>query len=191
MLELYLRPVYQKTFELFLAKQVARWLTPLQITILACITGFLIIPALFYQQTVLALCLLLASGILDTLDGSVARLTNQHSDSGAMLDIISDRFVEFFIILGLFLQNVDVRGLACLLMLGSILICVTSFLVVAIFTQNQAHKGFHHSPGLIERFEAFVFFIAMICFPRQFNMIAYVFSGLVFLTACLRIYNDI
>ena len=80
---------------------------------------------------------LLISGYFDALDGTVARMAEQNSAKGTMIDIISDRIVEFAVIFALFLVNPLHRGVCCLLMLGAILICVTSFLVVWIFHENN------------------------------------------------------
>lgn len=141
------------------------------------------------HKTIPALAMLLLSGFLDILDGSVARFKNKTSQFGAVLDITGDRLVEFCVILGLYLYEPETRSLNCLLMLGSVLLCVTSFLVVGIFTPNQTDKGFHYSPGLMERAEAFIFFFLMIACPPAFSSLSYLFSTLVFLTAFVRLWE--
>ena len=45
--------------------------------------------------------LLLLSGILDTLDGTVARLGERSSKFGATLDSSLDRYVEMFVFMGI------------------------------------------------------------------------------------------
>jgi len=158
---------------------------PHYITTLALTFGVLV--PVFAKHTVFALCFLLISGLFDILDGSVARAFGKTSKVGAALDITSDRIVEFAIILGLFLINPEERGLYCLLMLGSVLICITTFLVVGIFSQNESEKSFHYSPGLIERKEAFAFFTLMFLSPSLFSFLALTFSALVCLTGLVRI----
>ena len=74
-------------------------------------------------------------------------------------------------------------------MLGSMLVCVTSFLVVGIFVENHTEKGFHYSVGLIERAESFLFFILMIVFPEWFGVLSLLFIILVFYTAIERLYR--
>lgn len=187
MIEAILRTPFQKVFVNPVAKAVAKVLTPQIITFLAAFSGILIIPALIFEAIPLACALLFISGYLDMLDGTVARLKAKSTAIGSMLDIIGDRVVEFAVILGLYLVDPVERGTVSLMMLGSILICVTSFLVVAIFTPNRSRKSFHYSPGLIERFEAFVFFLAMILFPRAFNAFGIIFTILVFFTALVRV----
>lgn len=187
MLEQSLRHHYQKIMVDPLVKKINHHLAPLQITLLSGLLGLLFIPVLLHGNALLAIFLLLASGYCDTLDGSLARHQNSFSPTGAVLDIVTDRIVEFAVIFALYLVNPTARSLCVILMLGSILFCITSFLVVGIFTQNDSHKSFHYSPGLMERAEAFCFFIAMVLFPDYFNAFALVFTALVCLTAFIRL----
>lgn len=187
MIENKLRPLYQKFLVDPIVKQMVNRCTPNQITLASCILGIGVIPALLLQQPILATILLLLSGYCDTLDGSLARLKEQSSNVGTVLDIMSDRLVEFAVIFALFSLDPVHHGLGAIMMLGSILLCVTSFLVVGIFTPNDSHKGFHYSPGLMERAEAFIFFIAMIWLPQYFNLLSSIFCILVLWTAYLRI----
>ena len=186
MIEPYIRPLYQKILGDPLALMIGKVFSPNAVTLLSVLTGVGIIPALLSDHPTLALVLLVVSGLLDTLDGTVARLFHKESAYGTALDIIGDRVVEFSIVLGLFLVSPETRALVCFIMLGSILVCITSFLVVGIFSNNESHKSFHYSPGLMERPEAFVFFGAMILFPDHFQLLAFFFSFLVLLTAVLR-----
>ncbi|MBA3815644.1 MAG: CDP-alcohol phosphatidyltransferase family protein [Parachlamydiaceae bacterium] len=188
MIDSYGRTFYQKVMvDPFLP--TFSFISPTLITFFAIVTGISILPLLTMKFTLLAFVMLLLSGFLDTLDGSLARFKNQTTPFGAAFDIIGDRMVEFSIILGLYFYQPELRSLNCLLMLGSILICITSFLVVGIFTQNNTQKSFHYSPGIIERAEAFIFFSIMILFPPSFYVVSYLFIGLVFLTALIRLWQ--
>ena len=187
MLEIYLRPLYQPLLATQLVKKMADYVEPQQLTCAACLTGIAVIPALLMHVPQLAIILLLISGYLDMLDGAVARIANKQTVNGAVLDILSDRIVELGVIAGLILMDPGMRAMYGLLMLGSCYICVTSFLVVGIFIRNQGQKSFHYSPGLMERAEAFIFFILMILAPQYFQVLAVLFSLLVLLTAGIRI----
>ena len=164
-------------------------LSPIMITFASLLTGLAVLPCLFWGERVLALVLLASSGYLDVLDGSLARHQGQSSAKGAVLDILSDRTVEFAVIMGLCLVDPASRALTCLWMSGSVLLCVTSFLVVGIFEQNSSHKSFHYSPGIMERAEAFAFFAVMIAWPASFAFLAPVFAVLVGLTAAIRVFQ--
>lgn len=163
--------------------------TPASLTFLACLLGLFIPVCLSFHLSFLAICLLVLSGFCDTLDGSLARFQNTVTARGAALDITSDRLVEFAIILGLYLYAPETRALSSLVMLGASFVCVTSFLVVAIFETNQGVKSFHYSPGIIERVEAFIFFGLMMLAPQSFGWLSALYSILVFITAFIRIYQ--
>lgn len=163
--------------------------SPLQATFMAILCGFFTLPLLAAKYSLAACIFLLLSGFFDTLDGTLARHKKLVTSFGTVLDITGDRLVEFSLILGLYLFQPEARGLACICMLGSVLLCVTSFLVVGIFTENQSEKSFHYSPGLIERAEAFIFFLLMILFPEWFFFLALLFSLTVFLTVLVRLWE--
>ncbi len=162
---------------------------PTILTLIGLFFGLLIPVFLPLQLPFLALVCLALSGFFDTLDGSVARQMQKTSPKGAVLDITSDRVVEFMVILGLYLVAPQERSLFCLIMLGSILLCITTFLVVGIFSQNTTEKSFYYSSGLIERAEAFAFFALMMIFPSAFIPLALLFTGLVMATGIVRIYQ--
>lgn len=191
MLEAILRPRFQRYCVDSVAKvlSTASVISPLDITLLAGICGIGTFVLLVNSLPVIASVLLLISGYLDVLDGSLARVKGSHCAFGAVLDIVMDRFVEFAMVLGLFWVDPISRGLLCMLMLGSILLCVTSFLVVGIFSDNHSEKSFHYSPGLMERAEAFIFFIAMMIWPQGFTLLAILFTVLVLLTTITRVFQ--
>lgn len=187
MIETYIRPIFQKYCVTFLAMQLAQTVNPLHITILSAIFGISVPILLKLQHSYLAILMLLVSGYCDTLDGTIARMQSNCTQFGAVLDIICDRIVEFSAIFGLYLIDPINRSLVSMCMLGSILLCITSFLVVGIFIENNSDKSFHYNPGLMERAEAFTFFIAMILLPKYFNLLGTTFIILVLWTAIYRI----
>ena len=188
MLETHLRPTFQKwLIAPFLNLHLLQKTSPLFLTLLTGILGLITCPLIAFHFKYIALIPLILSGYLDVLDGSLARHHKQSSPKGAVFDIFSDRLVEVLIILGLYLAAPETRALPSLLMLGSSFLCVTSFLVVGIFTENSSSKSFHYSPGLIERAEAFLFFVAMILFPALFTPLAYLFTTLVLITTATRL----
>lgn len=189
MLEQYVRHPYQRWCVNRVADLLGPYLSATQITVAAGLTGIVSMFCLIYGYQSLAILFLLLSGYADTLDGTVARREGQSSPAGAVFDIMTDRVVEFAIILGLFLIAPQARGLLCMLMLGSVLLCVTSFLVVGIFTPNDSEKSFHYSAGLMERAEAFIMFILMILLPDYFRFLAVLFLALILLTTIIRVFE--
>ncbi|BCA93859.1 hypothetical protein TUM19329_02200 [Legionella antarctica] len=186
MLEQTLRNYYQRAFVDPIIPYVGQYITPLSVTWISGFFGLLFLPFLLLDKPFMAICCLLISGYLDTVDGSLARYQNQTSDFGSAMDIVIDRLVEFATLFAFYLFN-PARALWIILMLGSILFCITSFLVVGIFTNNSSHKSFHYSAGLMERAKAFIFFITMVLLPNAFSILAAFFCFLVCLTALIRI----
>ena len=191
MIEAYIRPALQQILVDPLANRLSlvSICTPNKITLFALLTGILASILIVLDFPVTSILLLLISGYLDVLDGTVARIRQKSSALGTVYDIVSDRAVEISILIALYAVNPELRGTACLLMLGSILLCVTSFLVIGIVKENKSTKGFHYSSGIIERAEAFIFFIFMIAFPAIFLLLAYIFTVLVLFTTFIRIYQ--
>lgn len=187
MIEQYLRPLFQKYGIQPVLVYIQDKLSPNTVTLLSGGLGLLAFFMLIINQKLLAITFLLLSGYMDILDGSLARATNTSTPIGTVLDIMTDRVVEASVIIGLWALNPYANSLGCILMLASVLLCVTSFLVVGIFSDNDSAKSFYYSPGLIERAEAFIFFILMIGFQPYFQWLSVIFSLLVALTALIRI----
>lgn len=189
MLEQQIRPIYQTLLVNPLLPILKGRVTPNQLTLVSGLFGLLVWPALLLNQSYLAIALLVLSGYCDTLDGSLARCTHNLSPWGSVLDIMTDRVVEVVVVMAIWSLDKDARAFGCLLMMACMLLCITSFLVVGIFQQNHGEKGFHYSPGLMERAEAFAFFIAIILWPNYFHFLALSFCALVLWTALYRLYE--
>jgi archaetidylinositol phosphate synthase len=187
MIEKYLRPVYESVFVKPVAPLFAKRMTPNRVTYYSCLSGVIAGLFLMLGLPIFAIIALLISGYLDTLDGTLARMAGKVTSQGAVYDIMSDRIVEFAVILGLYAVDPLHRGSLTLIMMGSCFVCVTSFLIVGIFTPNDSQKSFHYSSGLIERTETFLFFMAMIWFPKHFALLAVVFTSLVLFTSYRRV----
>ncbi|WP_133130763.1 CDP-alcohol phosphatidyltransferase family protein [Legionella yabuuchiae] len=164
-------------------------ISPNAVTVLSGLFGILVLPALWFNHSYLAVSLLLLSGYCDTLDGTLARFSQKTTAWGSVLDIMMDRMVEFVVVFALWSVAPDARGFWCIVMLGSMLLCITSFLVVGIFSENHSEKGFYYSPGIMERAEAFIFFMVMMLWPSAFTILALLFSLLVLMTAGIRLYQ--
>ncbi|NGX49883.1 MAG: Inner membrane protein YnjF [Candidatus Anoxychlamydiales bacterium] len=190
MLDSNFRAPYQKVLiNPILKLKFIQKIDPNLVTLLSTFFGVFSFFLIILNQKYLAIFTLLISGYLDTLDGSIARISKKKSSIGAVLDIFSDRVVEMLIIVALFLVDPIERSFLSILMISSSYLCITSFLVVGIFFQNSGEKSFYYSVGMIERTEAFIFFISMIVFYKYFKILALTFSVLVFLTAFIRVFE--
>lgn len=186
MLERKFRGIYQTVLIEPVLKLCSNKISPNKVTVFSGITGILIIPALVTGHIWLGVFSLLLSGYFDTLDGSLARIQDKTTQIGSALDIVMDRFVEWAVVFALYLVDNN-RAVLCFFMLVANIICITSFLVVGIFARQNSHKSFFYHEGLIERAEAFIFFILMIIFPDYFTIFAVIYIFLVFLTAFLHL----
>lgn len=189
MIETYFRSTYQKLCVNWVAQGLTNKISHNLITGAAAVFGIASAVALANHRVVLATLLLLTSGYCDTLDGTLARLQAKSSALGSMFDIIGDRIVEIAIVLALFSISPSSRAWLSLGILSSMLLCITSFLMVGIYQENNSSKGFYYSPGFIERAEAFIFFIAMMWLPIYFKWLAISFIVLVLMTSVIRIYE--
>jgi CDP-diacylglycerol--glycerol-3-phosphate 3-phosphatidyltransferase len=104
-------------------------LSPNHLTLLALCCSLLVPPAYLHSLGMGGLAVLVA-GVLDTLDGALARRTGRQSKSGAFLDSVSDRYGDFLVHLGLglyfWVHHPDLLALATLilslLLLGSFMV---------------------------------------------------------------------
>ena len=129
-------------------------LTPNQVSILGII--FAVLSAITYWQwklnsllLILAPLLMLASGLLDALDGALARLYGEATNFGGFFDSLLDRYADAVIICGIILGGLtDVTwGLAALI--GSLLVSYARARAEAAGVKME-------SVGLAERAERLV-----------------------------------
>ncbi len=71
-------------------------------TALSLVFGFAAALFISQNQFIAGAVLVLIAAVCDAVDGAVARYSKTASKGGAYLDTIADRYVEFFIIAGLF-----------------------------------------------------------------------------------------
>lgn len=106
--------------------------------------------ALWAQSLPWGLALFILSGVLDMVDGAVARNTGKSSPLGAFADGVLDRYVELFLILGLMLYLkegqflfLDLNVWIVLLIFGSLM---TSFV-----RAYADHRGLLKDPAMLTR----------------------------------------
>ena len=83
-------------------------ISPNQLTMLAILSG--IGCALLYANNmfIAGSILLLVSGILDLIDGGVARINNKSSDFGAVFDWIADKYIDALALLGIGMSGIAI-----------------------------------------------------------------------------------
>lgn len=185
MLDTHFRHLAQPLFEKG-AERLERWgCRPLLITCAALVVGLLAALSFGLGFTFLPLGLLWLSGLLDVLDGTLARRTGSTSSFGALCDLLFDRMVEMAVILAAALRFPNSR-LACVFLLCAILFCFSIFLIVGNLSARQSEKAFYYQAGLTERTETFIIFSGVIVMPQYLTEIFMIFAALVVFTGCQR-----
>ena len=182
----YFQPVYDAT-----ATQLMKLkLTPNTVTVMAFLTGAACAISIAAGMKVHALTFLFLSGFLDSIDGTLARISKKISVTGAYLDLVLDRMVEAFVILGIAYAYPEAR-FACLIFLAAVIFNFTTFVVAGALFENKGKKSMHFSPGIAERAETFIVFSIIIIFPSISVPVLYIFNGIIFLTGMIRFINII
>jgi phosphatidylglycerophosphate synthase/uncharacterized protein (DUF1499 family) len=147
--------------------------------------------AVLHQAFALALALILASRLLDGLDGAVARATRL-TPFGAYLDILGDFLFYVSVPLAFGLAAPENR-LPALVLLASFTLTGVSFLALAavaagqrLSTEAHGRKGFFYSTGIAEGAETILVFCLMCLFPKAFPAIALAYAPLCALTVVQR-----
>ncbi|MEO9468404.1 CDP-alcohol phosphatidyltransferase family protein [Parasphingorhabdus sp.] len=161
------------------------------VTILGLLVGLGGAVAIFFHLYGLAFALVLASRILDGLDGAIARATKKTA-FGGYLDIVCD-FI-FYVSVPLAFGFADLENLAYALMLVSAFtVTGISFLAFAVTAAEQgkstsAHgqKSFFYSTGIAEGTETIAAFLLMCLFPTWFSYIAGTYAVLCVITVFQR-----
>lgn len=185
MLDTHARKFIQPSFN-YIAKQCVKLgFSANKLTITALILGLAAALLNYFVLPIAAIIVLWLSGLIDALDGTVARLENNKSNLGAFLDITFDRVVELAILYSIYLRNPQLAFMLFVLC-STFLLSMTVFLTVGSLTANTSEKSFYYQAGITERTETFIFFTLMILLPKYTELIGYVFAFLVLITILTR-----
>jgi archaetidylinositol phosphate synthase len=185
MIDSKVRGIVQPLFEITASPFIRFGVHPIVITIAGFLvgTGSAVAVAIGYKIT--ALALLWFSGLLDVLDGTIARKSKKTTKVGAFLDLIFDRVVESIIIIG-FYFCVPQFALYYILFLSSVIFNFSTFLIAANLFENKGQKSMHYDVGLMERSETFIFFSLAMVLPEYSHYIFGAASLLIFTTGIIR-----
>jgi phosphatidylglycerophosphate synthase len=132
-----------------------------------------------------ALLVLLASGLVDAVDGRVARLGRGSTPWGGVLDLTFDRIVEAAVLLGIALPHPE-RHVPALVLACTWYVNLCVFLAVGAASERQREKIIVYPPGLLERSEALIFALIVVIAPRFAPAAGYVYAALELVTAAQR-----
>ncbi|MFM8754147.1 MAG: CDP-alcohol phosphatidyltransferase family protein [Phenylobacterium sp.] len=186
-----LRPLIDPALNLMGAALARRGVSANQVSAAGAACGAQAGLAIGLGHPLAGLALILASRLLDGLDGAVARHRGT-TDLGGYLDIVCDYVFYLAIPLG-FGFAAPANLPFALLLTASFTLTAVSFLAYATLAakrglETQAHglKSFFYSTGLAEGAETLLAFVLMCLWPAGFPIIASVFAALCILTVIQR-----
>ncbi len=186
-----LRPLIDPALNRMGAALARRGVSANQVSAAGAACGALAGLAIGLGHPLAGLALILASRLLDGLDGAVARHRGT-TDLGGYLDIVCDYVFYLAIPLG-FGFAAPANLPFALLLTASFTLTAVSFLAYATLAakrglETQAHglKSFFYSTGLAEGAETLLAFVLMCLWPAGFPIIASVFAALCILTVIQR-----
>lgn len=184
MLDTHGRKYVQPIIKYFAEGFVKVGLSANQVTIIAFLLGLSVPLFIYLDYSLAGVVLLWMSGLLDAVDGTIARLKGSNL-FGALMDMTFDRIVEIGIILMLAIKYPE-NDFLFLLLASSIIVSMTIFLTVGTLSKKTSEKSFYYQAGLAERTEGFIFFSGMILFPQHINIIVTIFILIIIITAGQR-----
>ncbi len=179
------RREYFDSFLRSLGKHASRIpLSPNQWTLLSLVLAVCSSLLVFYKHYFSAAVFLFLAVLVDIIDGSVARHTGKVSKFGGYLDSITDRIVEFLVIIALFSVPYPNAILPSkywigILLFGSMLVPLTR----AVASEKGVFKG-ELKGGILERAER-VFLLILILITAGFSL--FVSILLIIITAVLSL----
>ncbi|MFH0836677.1 MAG: CDP-alcohol phosphatidyltransferase family protein, partial [Candidatus Aenigmatarchaeota archaeon] len=137
-------------------------LSPNTWTLLAIIPAILSAYLIINQYFISAALMLLVAAFIDVIDGAVARVTGRVTNLGAYIDCITDRYVEFIVILSLLFISLPIflvqsHVWIVLIVFGALM---TTYVKAAAKEKDLVNKEI--KGGILERAERiFVLFIGI------------------------------
>jgi len=130
-------------------------LRPIHLTILSLLFAFsAFLSAVLYNSKYLFLLFITLSGLMDMLDGALARALNKASKRGAFIDSTLDRISDFFIIYSLIYFDFEYSLVIYLL--------VVSFMISYVRARSESLGLSLEGVGIIERAERIIFILVII-----------------------------
>ena len=186
-----LRPLIDPTLNRMGAALARAGITANQVTVAGALCGALAGVAIGLGHPLAGLGFILASRLLDGLDGAIARASSP-TDFGGYLDIICDYVFYLAVPLGFGFAAAENLPYA-LALVAAFTLTAVSFLAYAALAakrgvETAAHgpKSFFYSTGLAEGAETILAFALMCLAPGLFPAIAAVFTALCVLTVIQR-----
>jgi archaetidylinositol phosphate synthase len=177
----YISPLFKAMANFFLRLKM----TPNNITVIGFLIGLLPFVFIYFDKYLITVLFLWISGFFDAVDGEMARISDNSTPFGTLMDVTFDRIVELGVILAIALKHPQFR-LELLFLTAAIILSMTIFLTVGALSENKGSKSFYYQAGVAERTEGFLLFTLMILIPKHIALISNIFSILIAITAIQR-----
>ena len=173
-----------------------RGVTANTVTTIGFVFGLMAFAALIMGHVLTGLVFIIFNRIADGLDGAVARYHGV-TDLGGYLDIVTDFIFYALVPLGFALHDPG-KAQAAAFLVFSFIGTGSSFLAFAIIAAKRGiessvrgRKSIYYLGGLTEGAETIAVLVMMCLFPDWFNIIAWVFGGLCWITTATRIHQAV
>jgi archaetidylinositol phosphate synthase len=176
----------RKTFEgvsFFIGKTLGKTgISPNFFTFLILVFGFIGAYFIYLGSFKLAILFILLSGLMDFLDGAVAKVNKKETKIGALFDSVSDKITEisFYIAFGLFNPE---------LWLGASL-AIAFFMLSSYISKHAKAEGGKGGGGIMERKERLILIIFGLIFVKYLLYILYVIAFFSFITCLQRFFRN-
>ena len=149
-------------------------------TFLILVFGFIGAYFIYSGYFKLAIFFILLSGLMDFIDGAVAKINKKETKFGALFDSVSDKTTEvsFYIAFGLFNPK---------LWLASSL-AISTFMLSSYISKHAKALGGKSGGGIMERKERLILIILGLIFKEYLIYILYLISFLSFITCFQRFF---
>jgi len=163
------------------------------VTLIGLLMGLLSAAFIVAGLYSLALVFLFASRLADGLDGAIAR-AGRSTDFGGYLDITADFLFYGSVPLAFIFADPATNGAAGGFLLASFYVNGATFLGFSVLaerhklkTEVHGKKSLYFSDGILEGTETILFFVLICLWPTNFQVFAWLFGSLCFLTALMRV----
>jgi phosphatidylglycerophosphate synthase len=152
------------------------------ITFLVLVTGFLAAYYIYLGLFNLAFVFVLISGILDGLDGAVAKANKKETKFGALFDSVTDKITEisWYLALGLFNPEFWLPASTA----------IAFFMLASYISKHSKAVGGKSGGGIMERKERLVLIVLGLIYPSWMLAILWIIAILSIITCWQRFYKN-
>ena len=157
-------------------------LSPNFFTFLILVFGFIAAYSIYLGSFKLAIFFILISGLMDFIDGAVAKVNKKETKFGALFDSVADKTSEisWYLAFGLFNPQ---------LWLGALL-AIATFMLSSYISKHAKAIGGKSGGGLMERKERLTLIILGLLFINYISYVLYIIAFFSFITCLQRFFRN-